>query len=58
VTTLAMRTGSGNLGWRYRQLNPLAQARVRDRATARMAALGPEDFLDRSQVLLTTARRA
>lgn len=58
ATTLALRTEMGNLGWRYRQLAPLAQARVRDRATARMAALGPEDFLDRSQVLLTTARRA
>jgi len=58
ATTLAMRTGSGNLGWRYRQLPPSAQARVRDRVTARLATLGPEDFLDRSEVQLTTARRA
>jgi ubiquinone/menaquinone biosynthesis C-methylase UbiE len=58
VSTLAMRTGSGNLGWRYHQLTPSAQRRVRDRAAARLATLGPDDFLDRSQVQLTTARRA
>lgn len=57
-STLAMRTGSGNLGWRYSQLATLAQARVRERVAIRMAPLGREDFLDRSQVLLTTARRA
>jgi SAM-dependent methyltransferase len=58
ATTLALRTGMGNLGWRYRQMAPLAKAVVRELAVARMATLGPEDFLDRSQVLLTTARRA
>ena len=58
ISTLAMRTGSGTLGWRYHQLTLSAQTRVRDRATARLATLGPEDFLDRSQVLLTAARRA
>jgi SAM-dependent methyltransferase len=58
VSTLAMRTGSGNLGWRYHQLPLAAQTRVRDRAAARLAALGPEEFLDRSEVQLTSARRA
>jgi hypothetical protein len=53
-----MRTGSGNLGWRYHRLTPSAQAQVLERASARLAALGPEDFLDRSQLQLTTARRA
>jgi ubiquinone/menaquinone biosynthesis C-methylase UbiE len=58
ASVLAMRTGSGILGWRYHRLNPSAQARVRDRAAARLAALAPDDFLDRSEVLLTTARRS
>ena len=58
VSALAMRTGSGNLGWRYSRLTPHAQAQVRDRATARLATLGPDEFLDRSEVQLTTARRA
>jgi SAM-dependent methyltransferase len=57
ASTLSMRTGSGNLGWRYAQLTPSAQAQVRERATARLGALGPQAFLDRSQVQLTTGRR-
>ena len=58
ASTLSMRTGSGNLGWRYSQLTPSAQARVRERATARLGALGPRAFLDRSEVQLTSGRRA
>ncbi len=58
ASTLAMRIGFGILGWRYHRLPPPAQERVRDRAAARLAGLGPADFLDRSEVLLTTARRA
>ena len=58
LSTLEMRTGSGNLGWRYAQLTPAAQAQVRERATARLAELGPEKFRDLSEVQLTTARRA
>jgi SAM-dependent methyltransferase len=57
ASTLSMRTGSGNLGWRYAQLSPSAQARVRERATARLGALGPRAFLDRSEVQLTSGRR-
>ena len=57
-STLAMRLGSGNLGWRFRRLTPSAQAQVRQRAAARLAVLGPADFLDRSEVQLTIARRS
>ena len=57
-STLAMRVGSGNLGWRFRRLTPSAQAQVRQRAAARLAVLGPADFLDRSEVQLTIARRS
>jgi SAM-dependent methyltransferase len=57
ASTLSMRIGSGNLGWRYAQLTPSTQAQVRERATARLSALGPQAFLDRSQVQLTTSRR-
>jgi hypothetical protein len=57
VSTLSMRTGSGNLGWRYAQLTPSKQIQVRERAAARLSALGPDAFLDRSEVQLTTARR-
>ena len=48
---LAMRIGSGSLGWRYLQLPRESQARVRERAAARLATLEPEEgFFDRSQV--------
>jgi ubiquinone/menaquinone biosynthesis C-methylase UbiE len=57
ASALAMRIGSGSLGWRYTQLPRETQARVRDRAAARLATLGHEAFLDRSEVQLTTARR-
>jgi SAM-dependent methyltransferase len=57
ASALAMRTGSGSLGWRYAQLSPAAQAQVRERATARLAELGPQEFLDLSEVQLSTARR-
>jgi len=56
-SALAMRTGAGSLGWRYALLDPTAQATVRRRSAARLASLPAEDFVDRSEVLLTTARK-
>ena len=56
-STLAMGTGFGRLGWRYARLDAPAQDAVRTRAAARLAALPREAFIDRSEVLLTTARR-
>ncbi len=56
-TTLQMRTGCSVLGWRFTRLDPAAQSEVRARAAQRLAAMPPEDFVDRSEVLLTTARR-
>ncbi len=58
TSAFMMRTGSGILGWRYHQLSPSLRTRVRKRAASRLAALAPADFLDRSEVLLTTARLA
>lgn len=55
-SALAMRTGTGGLGWRFARLTPGAQDQVRRRAAARLAALAPDEFLDRSVVQLTTAR--
>jgi SAM-dependent methyltransferase len=54
---LALKTGCGVLGWRYRRLDPASQEAVYRRAAERLSALPPEDFIDRSEVLLTTARR-
>jgi ubiquinone/menaquinone biosynthesis C-methylase UbiE len=56
-STLAMGTGFGRLGWRYSRLDERAQDAVRRRAGARLAALPAEAFVERSEVLLTTARR-
>jgi ubiquinone/menaquinone biosynthesis C-methylase UbiE len=55
--SLAMETGCGVLGWRYRRLDPASREAVHRRATERLTALPPEAFIDRSEVLLTTARR-
>jgi hypothetical protein len=52
-----METGCGVLGWRYRRLDPASQEAVHRRAAERLAAVPPEAFIDRSEVLLTTARR-
>jgi len=57
ASTLAMRVGSGNLGWRFRRLTPSARAQVQQRAAARLAVLAPADFLDQSEVQLTISRR-
>jgi hypothetical protein len=54
---LALKTGCGVLGWRYRRLDPASREAVCRRAAERLAALPPEAFIDRSEVLLTTARR-
>jgi ubiquinone/menaquinone biosynthesis C-methylase UbiE len=56
-STLAMGTGFGKLGWRYARLDVPAQDAVRLRAAARLAQLPADQFVDRSEVLLTTARR-
>lgn len=56
-STLAMGTGFGRLGWRYARLDAAAQDAVRLRAAGRLAHLPAEEFIDRSEVLLTTARR-
>jgi hypothetical protein len=55
--TLAACTGFGRLGWRYSRLPPAAQDSVRRRVVARLGRLPAERFIDRSAVLLTTARR-
>jgi SAM-dependent methyltransferase len=57
AAALAMRTGAGALGWRFARLRRSAQDAVRQRAASRLAALPKEDFVDRSRVQLTTARR-
>lgn len=57
TAALALRTGAGSLGWRFARLSRSAQDAVRQRAASRLAALPQEDFIDRSVVLLTTARR-
>jgi len=54
---LALKTGCGVLGWRHRRLDPASQEAVHRRAAERLAVRPPEAFIDRSEVLLTTARR-
>ena len=54
---LALKTGWGGVSWRYRQLDPASQQAVHRRAAERLSALPPEDFIDWSEVLLTSARR-
>ena len=57
-SALAMRTGCGSLGWRFGRLDPSAQEEVRSRLADRLAGLDDDTLVDRSEVLLTTARRA
>ena len=57
ASSLSLRTESGILGWRYHRLDRRAQEELRGRGPARLATLSPADFLNRSEVLLTTARR-
>jgi hypothetical protein len=52
-----MGTGFGTMGWRFRRLSPDLQRQVTERAADRLAVLAPDDFVDWSEVLLTTARR-
>ena len=56
-SALAMRTGSGTGGWRHARLAPAEQSEVIRRAAVRLAGLPADAFVDRSEVLLTTARR-
>ena len=53
---LALRTRAGALGWSYAHLDQHTRHAVRRRIATRLAALPPRAFLDRSQVLLTSAR--
>lgn len=55
-SVLAMRTGCGALGWRYARLGENVQTEVSRRIYQRLAALPPDAFVDRSEVLLTWAR--
>jgi ubiquinone/menaquinone biosynthesis C-methylase UbiE len=56
-SSLAMRTGCGVLGWRYARLDPAQREVFSARAVERLESLPSEAFVDRSEVLLTTARR-
>jgi len=53
----AMRTSCGTLGWRFARLDRGSQEQVRRDIADRLRALPDEEFVDRSEVLLTTARR-
>jgi hypothetical protein len=52
-----MRTSCGTLGWRFARLDRGSQEQVRRDIADRLRALPDEEFVDRSEVLLTTARR-
>lgn len=54
---LALRTGFGALGWRFRQLDGPGQDGVLVRAARHLADLPATAFTDSSEVLLTVARR-
>jgi ubiquinone/menaquinone biosynthesis C-methylase UbiE len=54
---LALKTGGGALGWRFARLDQRARDRVRRRTAERLGALPSACLVDRSQVLLTWARR-
>ena len=55
-SALTLRTQSGSLGWRFARLDEGARVAVLQRATDRLAKLPPDEFVDRSEVLLTVAR--
>jgi ubiquinone/menaquinone biosynthesis C-methylase UbiE len=57
ASALAMGTGFGKIAWRYARLDAPAREAVRVRAAARLAHLPPAEFVDRSEVLLTVARK-
>jgi SAM-dependent methyltransferase len=52
-----LRLGAGSTGWRWLRLAPEAREQVHRRVADRLADLPTEAFVDRSEVLLTTARR-
>lgn len=54
---VAMRLGCGPLGWRFTQLDAPARDRVTERVGVRVRGLTADDLTDRSEVLLTRARR-
>lgn len=56
-SALQMRTGCGVLGWRYARLDDATRQAVRSRLVARLSELDADTLVDRSEVLLTTARR-
>jgi SAM-dependent methyltransferase len=51
-----MRTTCGVTGWRFAQLDPDARSAAVAELAARLAGLRRADLVDRSEVLLTTAR--
>jgi len=55
-SALALRTGSGALGWRCAHLDEHARDAVHRRIAERLATLPPDAFVDRSEVLLAWAR--
>jgi ubiquinone/menaquinone biosynthesis C-methylase UbiE len=57
-SALAVLTGCGKSGWRFARLDPDVRTAVRQRVAARLADLPADAFVDRSEVLLTWARRA
>ena len=56
-SALAVLTGCGQSGWRFSRLDPDQRNAVRRRVATRLARLPADDFVDRSEVLLTWARR-
>jgi SAM-dependent methyltransferase len=54
---MAMRTGCGTLGWRFSRLDAGIQKQVTRLIADRLCGRSGEDPVDRSEVLLTTARR-
>lgn len=56
-SALAMRTGCGTLGWRFARLDAAVREDVSRRCAERLRDLPDDDLVDRSEVLLTTARR-
>lgn len=57
TSMLEMRTSCGTTGWRFGQLDAEGQETVRAVLTERFSRLGPDAFVDSSEVLLTVARR-
>lgn len=57
ASMLEMRTSCGTTGWRFAQLDESAREAVHTGLTERFSRLGPDAFVDSSEVLLTVAHR-